>query len=162
MKYSKLVSPLVIAVLVVLLITVLLKQQVPEIQYIAPKESVDDRTTLDEKIEQLKGEVLDGLKQCESGDATQDDAPVNPKDGGSPSFGLYQFKIETVQHYKQKFNREELTRLDALLLSLNGEQSRELAEQIIFDEVGGIWNWETCAKEKSLAQEISLIRKLME
>lgn len=116
--------------------------------------------TLADKIDELKEDVLDTLKKCESGTATEDSAVINPMDGGSPSFGLYQFKIKTVQHYVQKFESRDITRLEALYIAMDGESSRALAKTVIFDEIGGLWNWKNCTEKHGLANQITLIRKL--
>lgn len=113
-----------------------------------------------EKIAELKAGVVEKLKQCESHEATEEDAVINPTDGGSPSFGLLQFKITTVQHYMDKFRGEKVTRYEALQIAMDEERARELAMEIIFEEVGGVWNWENCANKQNLAPRIEFIREL--
>lgn len=116
--------------------------------------------TLAAKIETLKLTVVEKLKQCESHEATEDDAVINPTDGGSPSFGLLQFKIATVQHYVKLFEGKDVTRYEALQIAMDEEKARALAEQIIFEEVGGVWNWENCAIKQGLVPRIEVIREL--
>ena len=122
--------------------------------------AVHAEPNLEGKIEELKADVVERLKQCESTDATEDDAVINPHDGGSPSFGLLQFKLDTVQRYVKKFDGKDLTRYEALLLAMDEERSRELAERVIFDEIGGVFNWENCARKENLAPRIEVIREL--
>lgn len=76
------------------------------------------------------------------------------------STGDYNFKIGTIQHYYLKFYDEVLNDKEAMLIAMDDELSRELAEKVIFDEVGGIWNWENSAKKINAAQRIEFIREL--
>ena len=112
------------------------------------------------KIEDLKADVVERLKQCESREATEDDAVINPHDGGSPSFGLLQFKLATVQHYVKKFEGKDITRYEALQIAMDEERARALAKQVIFEEVGGVFNWENCTRIQNLAPRIEVIREL--
>lgn len=46
---------------------------------------------------------------------------INPKDGGSPSYGLCQIKLETANwiHYKHKLGNEDLTEADLMKPEVN-------------------------------------------
>lgn len=112
-------------------------------------------------IQEMKDAVLDDLAYCESRTSNH----INWDDYGEgknrASFGMYQFKVGTVQHYWKILEGEEITDADAVLLALDTERAREFAERIIFDIQGGIFNWENCSKQHNLVGKVELIKKLM-
>ena len=113
----------------------------------------------DQKINALKQDILDRLKQCESGSMTLDDAPMILDSNHEMSIGLYMFQRDTVIYYWEKFYGEKITRKTAVEIALS-EKARDLAEKIIFDETGGIFNWANCARRENLVAEITVIKKL--
>lgn len=120
-----------------------------------------------QKIEGLKADVVDRLSQCESGGHTEEyglvtfdqNAAGTLSARNTPSFGILQFKVSTVQHYA-KLQGHELTGKDAILLALDADEARALASYIIFETQGGIWNWQNCADKLGLGDEVTIIKKL--
>lgn len=112
--------------------------------------------SIQEIIDKEKNEVLDLLEQCESkGNA---DA-INWEDNGSgknrASFGAYMFKVGTVKSFSK-----DLTDFQAIALASDRDEARKLAEHIIFQTKGGIWNWLTCAKKDGLVSKVEFIKNL--
>ncbi len=111
------------------------------------------------KIDALKQNILDRLKRCESGDMTLEDAPMILDTNHEMSIGLYMFQRDTVIYYWEKFYGEKITRKEAVEIAIS-DRARKLAEKIIFDETGGIFNWANCARKENLVAEITVIKKL--
>ena len=93
--------------------------------------------------------------------------PENKKDGkviwytnGRPSFGRWMFQVETVKYYMEKLNGEKITDDEAIRIAVTKERARNLAYQIIWEEVGGIYNWKRCEKKLKLAPKIETIREI--
>ncbi|MHA1401643.1 MAG: hypothetical protein ACTSQE_14935 [Candidatus Heimdallarchaeaceae archaeon] len=76
------------------------------------------------------------------------------------SIGDYNFKVATVQNYYSKFYDENLNDKQAMEIAMDDDLSRELAEKVIFDETGGIYNWRNSAKKINAFQRIEFIREL--
>ncbi|HEC33024.1 MAG TPA: hypothetical protein ENI63_02065 [Candidatus Kaiserbacteria bacterium] len=112
-----------------------------------------------QKVETLKQNVLDRLKSCESKDFALEDAPIILDANGEMSIGLFMFQRDTVIYYWEKFYGEQISRKKAVEIAISGE-ARDLAEKIIFEETGGIFNWKNCARKESLVGEITVIKKL--
>ena len=90
--------------------------------------------------------VLKELAVCESGINPQ---AINPHDGGSPSFGLFQYKLDTFYRYNLKYkiypNIEE-AEIENIIFEPKGQIL--LAEKMLND---GEWrNWYTCLKGRFL------------
>jgi hypothetical protein len=131
--------------------------------------------SLETKIEELKNGLLDDLRTAEIQgyedteviivfDPRLKDLKNCQKIGGVRlhcySFGDYNFKIATVQHYYDKFNKETIGEKQALEIALDKNKSRDLAYKVIFNEIGGIWNWKNSAEKINAAERISFIRSL--
>jgi len=133
--------------------------------------------SLEKKIEELKQEVLDDLRHEEIKGHLDADLVIvfDPKDSDDIrcrkqgnvrlycySFGDFNFKIATVQYYYHMFNGIDLSDTEAMNIALDPEQARELAYEIIFNEVGGIWNWKNSADKINAGERITFIRSLEE
>ena len=130
---------------------------------------------LEEKIEQLKQDLLDDLRLEEIRgyenrsliivfDPLKKDLASCRKIGGVKlhcySTGEFNFKIATVQHYYSKFYGEKLNDKEAMLIAMDSELSRELAYEIIFNEIGGYRNWLNSGKKINAHDRITFIRSL--
>lgn len=135
-------------------------QAPPMIEYVQAE--IVEIDNLTPKIEELKDEVLDTLKKCESSEATEDDAIIIMDTNKKLSYGLYQFQRTTVQHYSKTLMGQELTNKQAVEVALDGERSRELTSQILFRTDKGYRNWLNCSKRHGLKDKIALIKKLNE
>ena len=120
------------------------------------------KDTLTDKVVQLKGEVLDTLQSCESGGYTNEDAIIIFDSNKEASIGQYQFQRKTVIHYYNTLYGKEITPKEAVLIALDDEKARDLAEDIIFQDSKGVGNWWVCSKKYSLQAKVDLIKSLQE
>ena len=142
---------------------------------ITEEKTVEVDYSLQKKTEELKQRLLDDLKTAEIKgyehldvvmvfDPLKKDLERCRQVGGVRlycySFGDYNFKIATVQYYSEKFNQYTPTDKEALDIALDKTKARELAYQIIFNEVGGIYNWSNSAKKINAIERINFIREL--
>lgn len=119
-------------------------------------------SSLREKINELKGELLDTLKSCESRDKTEEDAVIVFDTNNKPSIGLYQFQINTVIHYYDKLYRQTITRKQAVEIALDEEKSRTLAQDVIFESGSGLKDWVNCDKKHGLTAQLNFIHNKLE
>lgn len=131
-------------------------QTLPDVTYARTEPIIDH---LPAKIEQLKAEVLDTLKNCESRTHTESDGLIVMDSNNELSIGLFQFQILTVQHYYKSIYQQEITRKEAVEIALNEQKSRQLANDIIFT-AQGIRNWANCATKHELNQKVAFIKNL--
>ena len=62
------------------------------------------------------------------------------------SWGPLQFKITTVQHYYKTLYSEDISQKEALFIALDEEKATKLAQDIIFEVEGGIYEWSASSK----------------
>jgi len=125
--------------------------------------------SMPKKIEEIKDEVVNTLLKCESAGHSEEDGILIYDDNSSgtlsrvnkPSIGQLQFKVTTVQNYEKIRSGKVLTNKEAVILALDTEQAKELAKWIIFEQKGGIFNWLNCAEKHNLAEEVTVIKKLL-
>lgn len=118
-------------------------------------------TTMEAKIEELKNSILDRLAACESAGKKEEDgiAILDSNDVGS--YGPFQFQRKTVMYYETKRSGKPINGRDALILALQGDKARELAEWIIFDTNAGVAkDWVNCARKLDLQKEVEIIKRL--
>jgi hypothetical protein len=111
------------------------------------------------KINELKGELLSDLRNCESRGYTEDDGLLIFDSNAKASIGSYQFQKSTVQHYYKTLYGRELTGKEAILIALDDEKAGELASDIIFKQ-GKLSDWVNCTRKEGLAQKLEVINKL--
>lgn len=116
--------------------------------------------TLSGKIEQLKSQVLDDLKSCESGKVDESAGIIKFDSNSKASIGSYQFQVKTIQHYYKTLYNRDLTGKEAVLIALDDNKARELASDIIFNDSKGVENWYNCANKKLLRSKIDIINTL--
>lgn len=142
---------------------------------------------LEVKVRELKDEVLyrirngaDGVSGESSGyvaaagslfytnDPSRSNKDVCQRIGGRrhiecDSWGSWQFKLTTIIHYHEVLYGETLTEVEALLIALDEEKAKALAEAIIFGVEGGVWNWSTTiGDEDYYRRTVPLVRELEE
>ena len=96
------------------------------------------------EVREVKKEVaieryLSRLAYCES---RGNPKAINPDDMGSPSFGLFQYKIGTFKYFSDMFNFEGDI--------MNGEDQWELTKMVISADEGNKSHWFNCNKSISL------------
>lgn len=119
------------------------------------------------KINQLKGELILSLRNCESSGYKESDGLVT-FDGSKtnkkveiPSFGLYQFKKSTVIYFYKSLYNKDISGYDAVLIALDEEKSSQLTSDIVFKIDGSLGaNWYNCTKKYNLQGRLDIINSL--
>lgn len=126
-------------------------------------EVIKEIDTSVEKIEDIKQQLVEDLStNCEvlGVPAGQQNGKTIMDTNGYYSRGKWQFQTKTVQYYYEKFYGKDITVDEAVLIAHTEDKARDLAYDIIWKEVGGVWNWQNCANKLGLAQKIEIIRQL--
>lgn len=119
------------------------------------------KDTLEAKVEEFKTDLLDTLQACESAGRKESDGLIVFDSNAKASIGTFQFQIGTVKHYYKKFNAKDITNKEAILIALDDDKARELADQIIFENnEDGLRNWYNCTKKHNLQGKLDIINKL--
>lgn len=112
-----------------------------------------------EKIASLKAGVVSTIMACESAGHKEEDGLLIFDTNNRASVGRAQFQIATVQQYEKSLYGKDITRKDAILLSLNDEEAAALANDIIF-KADGLGNWLNCANKYNLRPRVDAIKFL--
>lgn len=112
------------------------------------------------KVNQLKGELVQDIRNCEGGGYVEDDGLIIFDSNKVASIGVYQFQKKTVIHYYKQFYNQELTGKEAILLALDEEKANELATKIIFEAENGLSNWYNCSKKINGQGRLNIIKEL--
>ncbi len=126
---------------------------------------VEAQDTLSGKIEDLKNEVVETIRKCESQDNkdliyTFDPDPRQPNKQQA-SFGQYQYKLKTIVDYTKILKGEVITERQALDIALDEQKARELTKDIVFKDTGkGVGNWYNCANKHNLKAKVGIIKEL--
>jgi len=121
----------------------------------------------EKKIKELQDEILDDLQGCESPGYTEEDGLVVWDDNSTGtlpkkdklSYGMFQFKISTVQHYMKNLRGEDVNNYEAIQIALSENDSRELTRDVLFEK-GYAGDWANCDKRLGLSARINIINKL--
>lgn len=128
---------------------------------------VEAQDTLSGKIEDLKNEVVETIRKCESQGNnnliyTFDPDPRQPSKQQA-SFGVYQYKLKTIVDYKKILHNETITERQALDIALDANQAKELTKDIVFKDTGkAVGNWYNCMNKHNLKEKVALIKSLVE
>lgn len=77
------------------------------------------------------------------------------------SWGLYQEKIGTIQHYAMRVYGHEVTQVEALTIALDEEKAKEFMLECAIKVDGCVWNWTAAENNRAYVEVIvPLIRKL--
>lgn len=124
-----------------------------EVQYVDKVVVLD---TTKQIIEKEKADILDVLRGCESkGNPNAIVWEDNGLGKNRASFGAYMFKVGTIQTYVKG-----LTDFQAIALASDEGESRKLAQQIIFENEGGIYNWKNCMVKHNLLARVNFVKDL--
>jgi len=119
------------------------------------------------KVNELKGELVSEIRQCESGGYVESDGLIifDPHKTNTKvrpaSLGLYQFKVDTVKHYYKVLYQKEVSGLEAIQIALSEEKASELATDIIFKTDKGLINWYNCSKKLGSQAKLDMINRLI-
>lgn len=101
--------------------------------------------TEQDKFEIALDEWITRLSICESGGRQE---IVNPADGGSPSYGLVQYKIDTFIRYSELYNVfPSLTKANVMSYIMSGENQRVLTKEILRNKPSDARNWTNCTNK---------------
>jgi hypothetical protein len=131
----------------------------PIVKYqIQEKEVILDN--LSEKINELKGKLVDDIRKCESAGYSEDDGIIIFDSNNKASIGNYQFQKKTVIYYAKMFYGKDLTGKEAVLLALDEKKAGELASKVIFESENGLDNWLNCSKKVGAYAQLKVIKEL--
>lgn len=131
------------------------------ISYAAPIQIDRSDEILSQKIESLKGEVVETIRKCESAGHKEDDGIIIFDTNNKASIGTMQFQVNTVIHYYKKLYGKVITPKEAVLIALDNQKAGELAKDIIFttQNMAGK-DWVNCNAKYNIDAQVALIKKL--
>lgn len=110
----------------------------PQLEAILPQQTA----ILDPKEVALDARLVK-LANCESNNNPK---AINPNDGGSPSYGLYQWKVDSFYRYNQKYEiLPDLERQEVMNIIYDPDIQTKLTRRVLED--GGWRNWKNCWKK---------------
>jgi hypothetical protein len=126
-------------------------------------EAISKITTLEQdssaKIERAKDKIVDSLaKDCETKGTQEPDGAIILDSNNQMSIGAWMWQIKSIQHYVQKFEGRNITRVEAIRIAIDHEQAKALAKRVIFEEPDGVSNWANCAKKLQLYPKIEMVK----
>jgi len=130
------------------------------------QEVIVQTDTLTPKVNELKKELVEEIKSCESQGYNEDfglltyDPHKTNKKVESPSIGLLQFKKSTVQYYYKTLYNKEITGKEAILIALDEELATQLASDIIFQTDKGLSDWYICTKKLNSRSKLNIINSI--
>ena len=112
------------------------------------------------KIEEIKDEALESLKQCESAGYSEEDGIIIFDSNNQASIGQFQFQKKTVIHYYKILFNKDITAKEAVLIAMDTAQAKKLAYEIIYKTEKGHTNWYNCSKKIGLTETLKIVNKL--
>jgi hypothetical protein len=101
-----------------------------------------------ESVSPIISKILIQLRQCESGG---DPNIIVEDDGGSPSYGLFQWKYDSFWHYNQIYKiLPDLEYQEVGNVILDPKIQTKLTVKVLTEEEGGWRNWYNCSKKIGL------------
>lgn len=133
------------------------KAKATEVRYVDRTIQTD---SLSIKIEELKTEVVNTLKSCESAGAKETDALIVFDTNSKASVGNFQYQVKTPIYYSKKLYNKVITPKEAVLLALDERQAAELTKDIVFKTDAGLKNWLLCSQKNQLENKVNFIKEL--
>ena len=112
------------------------------------------------KVEQLKNDVVNQIKSCESGGHKEEDGLIILDTNNKMSIGQLQFQTNTVKHYYKTLYDKVITTKEAIEIAIDTDKATALAKDIIFQTDKGLTNWITCANKFDSKAQVKIIKKL--
>ena len=120
-----------------------------------------------QKIDSLEKDIVLQVEKCESAGFSNDFGLVtyDPRLGGkndsaAMSYGNMQMKKATVVYYYKTLYNKVITGKEAILIALDTDKSRELAQAIMFSSRNLANDWLNCSNKLSLEAQIVAIKKI--
>lgn len=133
----------------------------PIIQYrVEAKEVVVD--TLKIKIDDLKNQVVDGIKGWETrGIPIPDcDGKIVFDTNHKASIGCYQYQVKTVIYYVKLIEGRDITEAEAIAIATDHVKARALAYKIVWEKDGLKSNWYNYSQQVETKQLMAIIKGL--
>ena len=120
---------------------------------------------LEEKITELRMEIVERLAVCESGNTENADNMVtyDPSESGKgevPSFGRLQYKRQTFQMYQEIKTGEKISLREAMIRATDRNLAFEMTDYILFNTEKSWKEWRRCGQALEIGPEIAIIKKL--
>lgn len=112
------------------------------------------------KIEQLKDELVEDIKKCESKGHKESDGIIIFDSNNEASIGNFQYQRKTVIHYQKVLYGKTITPKEAIHISLDEEESRKMTKDIIFKDSKGWRNWYNCGVKVGAQSRLNIIKEL--
>lgn len=132
---------------------------------VVEKEVVLDN--LKEKIDQLRGELVNDIWNNERVGHTQEDALItwdpnsNHKSVEIASLGTCQYKIPTLQGDWLDHRGEKLTRKQAVMIALDDEKCKSIMSEVITEEPNGWKQWFNSGVKANAKYRLDIINSLI-
>ena len=112
------------------------------------------------RINKIKAEALQGIKECESAGHNEDDGIIIFDTNKKASIGSFQFQKATVIYYYKSLYGKEITPKEAVLIALDDEKATSLAKDILFNTNNGSKNWINCGNKINIQQTLATIKQI--
>jgi len=133
----------------------------PKVVYQAQAERVIEKDNFSHKIEELKNEIVEDLRACESAGHEEEDGIIIFDSNNKASIGTLQFQKATVIHYYKVLYGKDITPKEAVIIALDNQKSGDLAKDIIFQTKNMVGkDWVNCNKKLGLDSRVMVIKKL--
>ena len=123
-------------------------------------EPCNENGALERKISELKKQLLEDLRACESGGKT---GVVVMDSNDYLSFGDFQWQRKSIQHYYKLFYNKDIDLREAGLLAFDAHPEVKLDDftsRVIFETDKGIDNWRNCDKKLNIKSRVNIINQL--
>ena len=122
------------------------------------------RDTLKAKVDVLKNEIVDGIKDWET-----KGIPIPKCDGKIifdsnkvASIGCYMFQVKTVIYYVKILEGRDITEAEAIAIATDHVKARALAYRIVWEKNALSPNWYNYSKLAATQQKLSIINQLQQ
>lgn len=140
----------------------------PEAVYKAEAMEIVSEVPTEKALAAMKHDLLKTLQLCESagkeGEAAYELVTFDPDRSGKvsqiPSFGQFQYKVDTMKGYWKKMTGEVLTTRQAQGHGQDGEQSWKTTDYVIFTlDIAPSTDWYHCSVKHDLYKTAAYINK---
>lgn len=133
----------------------------PTVEYrVEAKEVVID--TLKVKIDSLKNEVVDGIKNWETKGIAipQCDGKIVFDTNHKASIGCYQYQVKTVQLYVKALEGRDISEAEAIAIATDHVKARALSYRIVWERNELSQNWYNYSRQVGTQQKLAMIKEL--
>ena len=143
-------------------VVALTQQHEEEIEKAVRYEQQHARETFEGKVDQLKQDLLNDLgPRCETKGLDEPDAAIVLDSNNEMSIGRYQFQRDTVIYYYSKLYGKDITRREAIEISVDPDKSGPLALDILFQDGYEHTDWINCTKWMDIDTKVENIKRII-